>query len=886
MKKWLTSLPLSFWLGAAMVLIITVGWFFNTWQVIGVQDSFPYLKVSKPLPEVHRIEPESAISGETITIQGSKFEAFTPGASRVVIGATAVEPKNWVSTPWWKFWQHKSDSITFEVPELLTPGRYPVRVQISDRQSVGDLNLEVRFLPLEDLQAIQSDERILILVARFSDSKSTDSLQTDLLNQIDYELSRDDQTEGKVLVRAWPANIPDNVPNKLREVAATTKARLIVFGRKGGGENYYPRIYWSPPESDIFHSAQQQLTPASQVQLQVDDTYELSAQAVREPLGLTRFLLALSLFQLGDYEGARELLQRLRGDQNLTALDSTSLDLALGRVTVWLGTDVLEQPYRTDADRRRGESLLEEGMDHLKQAAESLLGIEARRHQAAYVYLALGLATQSLPFRRIQKKQLSAIKFYEKALENMDCEEDFFKCMLAYENQGGAYEWIASTEWDRGISDDQLETAIVLTEKALQMHTMRSAENDKRADKERIDPEIILLERVLIRNNIGICKSHLYRGDRDKNLWDSLALSQEALPVFQTRGAEMLGRVALTYNAIGNALMNLQGDRPHLFKKAKEAYADGLKLVGPKNFPEFYQLLQGNMDLVNRLIAENFKMREGETAGRYEAEFDRLYRSEIYPEAEQVALDYLNWSWREFRSPGRYTAMAHNLLARIAEHGGGTTLALQHAIAARTILSNSENWDDKQFHQVHDLERTIGELLTAHGYGPMEVKAQLQKLVNGYQMRTKYKEAGDALLESNPKKAIKTYTLALLFYPYDPLTLINRAIAKMQVKDREGSLEDLSAALIIYPDDNIARFNRAQVYLQASLWSEALEDIDAAISNGGDSAYYFAVRGFAYEGLGKTENALADYQISLEKAPGEVLRDELMERIERLGPTR
>jgi hypothetical protein len=329
-------------------------------------------------------------------------------------------------------------------------------------------------------------------------------------------------------------------------------------------------------------------------------------------------------------------------------------------------------------------------------------------------------------------------------------------------------------------------------------------------------------------------KGHLYRGDRNQSLREAVALSEEALPVFLARGEEMNGRIALTYNHIGRSLVSQEGDRAALLQQASEAFRKGLAYVGPEYFPEFNQLLSDNKKLVERLMAQGNKMLESETAARYEAGFDRLFRAGQFPESETHAAAYLNWTWREFKEPHPYTATAHALLARVTQQAGGVNLALWHTISARTILSRYETWSDRQLQLVEHLNNKIIELAQANGYDAIAVQALSRNAANGFRLYAKYRAEGDRLLAVNSMDAIEAYDAALSFYPHDPLVLVNRSSAKHRADDFDGYAQDLSNALLIYPDDPIARYNRAQLYLGARRWQDALEDASAAIRAGGE----------------------------------------------------
>jgi tetratricopeptide (TPR) repeat protein len=334
----------------------------------------------------------------------------------------------------------------------------------------------------------------------------------------------------------------------------------------------------------------------------------------------------------------------------------------------------------------------------------------------------------------------------------------------------------------------------------------------------------------------------------------------------------MNGRIALTYNHIGVSLVSLEGDRVALLQQANEAFEKGQTYVSPEYFPEYYQLLSDNKKLVERLVAQGNKMLEGETAARYEADFDRLFRADQFPEAKKRVLTYLNWTWREFKEPHNYSARAHTLLARVAQQAGDVTLALSHAMSARTILSHYERWDDRQLQQVNHLDQKLFELGQASGYD----------VTNGLRLYTQYKVEGDRLVTSNPMEAVKSYDAALSYYPHNPLALVNRSIAKLYLKDLDGYGRDLTDALLIYPDDPIALFNRAQIYLDAQCWQDALEDSDAAISLGGEEAAYYVRRAEAYEGLGEKGKAITDYHVALQRSGEEELRKDIEVRIAKL----
>src|SRR5437867_3550222 len=88
---WMPHWSVAVWIGIGVVIVLSVGWRLNIWQVTGFKDKFPYLEISKPLPEIQTISPPSGMAGDEITIKGARFEAFDPKASKILIGSEVAE---------------------------------------------------------------------------------------------------------------------------------------------------------------------------------------------------------------------------------------------------------------------------------------------------------------------------------------------------------------------------------------------------------------------------------------------------------------------------------------------------------------------------------------------------------------------------------------------------------------------------------------------------------------------------------------------------------------------------------------------------------------------------------------------------------------------------
>lgn len=870
------TIPLTVWIGAATAAIVVLGWYFNLWRVVGLKDSFPYFEIAKPVPELHSAQPRSLVAGETLTLHGAKLEAFDPQSSRVVIGATEARIINW---------DRGGKKIEVAVPQQLVPGRYPVSLQIGERQSAENITVDVNILPADLNSAVLEGRRILVLVAQFDGTGSNHPIQNDLLEQLNYNAGQYPALKNRLLVRPWAQTINGNTTRRLQEITEASHAQLILFGSLGSGNNFYPRVYSRPQRSGLFQAKEQQLQPASLDQLVVsgDNTYTFTAEPLKDPLHIIRFLIALGHYQLNEYEAAEHQFVSLLQEEGMQALDKASVYLALGRTQVRHGTEILEKPLRNSVDRKKGNELLRRAINNLEAAKQALGEDPQQQNRKAQVYLNLAVATQARIDITLKDKHEAAIEYLEQAVALLNCEVEISTCIAAFNNLAMSYEWLASLKWYTGASDDMLETSIQMLRKAIDLHHRLAADNPQRPAAEQLSDAELQLQNAWLHNQLSISIGHYYRGGRDSNLKQAIELAERALPYFLQHTDTMSGRIALTYNHVGHSYVLQAGDRKQLLSKALENFTEGLNYVSPDHFPEFYTMLSSNKKTAQALVDEGYKMLEGELANRYEASIDRHFKQNDVNRAQAATMEYLNWSWRTFRKPVRYAAYAHALMSRGAQHVSDLELALWHALSARTIMSTYETVDDQDHYFLMELEKKIEEYSLALGQQPAQVDINLANARIGMSIVENNKSYGDERLAANQfNQAIEYYNQALYYYPYNPLILVNRSNAYLRIGDFESYTRDLENALMIYPDDPIALYNRALLYLQGEKWKKAIEDIDRAFRNSAQDGNFYAVRAKAYQNLGKNDKALVDYQSALARMDSQAEKQEIIQAIEKL----
>ena len=818
-------------------------------------------KARRPKPQIRNLDSTSISIGEEIGIEGINFGGFEDGKSRVMIGPREGHVVNWSPT-----------RINVRVPAGLKPGSYQVSMQIDELNCVSSAALAITLFPAETEEALRRGERSLLLVAQVEGDSADQLLQADLLEQIRLAVDERPELRERLQIAPWPETFsgPDALRLAQRD-GEKQGAQLVLFGRMGESRTFYPRLAVSHVGARSFARAEERLggVTAQERALQ-QEQHTLSAEPVDRPVRLMHFITGWYQHEKGEFAAARRNFLEVLEGESLTSIDAASFRYKAGEASFMLGSEILERPYRSEQDVCEGEALTREGIDHLRKAAQAYSELEGRKDEAARVLIKLGDSVSSLPSLSVGERHRQAIESYQKALELLDGDKDLEGCILAYGNLSASQEWYADVQWKRKDKDDLLEQSHENLARTLELVELKAKQLEEQATTDVHAQKIVDFERVWFKNGLGIARGHSYRGDRDANLEEAIRLSEEALPEFvkwsEERPDEMRGRIALTYNHIGRCYTNLvRGSRSENLRLARQALEKGLTYVGPKQFPEFHQMLNDNVALVAELEQRGSPLPDYEIACRLEAEFVPLLEAGDYPNAEKCALAYLNWTWKRFARVADYTATAHYQLGSVAESAGNTPLALLYYCSARVCLSAWPKWGESQVEFAKFLDVKLGTLWAQHGYSRNIVDQLLKRASHGYRLCSQLKQEGGRLLENDPANALRYYNQALDIFPHDPLALVNRGVARKALEDFGGYAHDLTDALLIYPDDSIARFNRANIYMAAQRWEDAFKDLDVAVGVNPDETDFRLARGECFEKLGNAAMAVRDYEAALSR---------------------
>ena len=831
-------------------------------------------KPRRPKPQIRSLNPASTSTGEKIGIEGINFGGFEDGKCRVMIGPREGHFVNWSPT-----------RINVTVPAGLKPGSYQVSVQIDELNCESPSPLTVALFPMETGQALLRGERSLLLVARVEGDSPDQFVQADLLEQIRLAVDERPELRDRLLIAPWPETFSG--PNALRLAQRDGEeqgAQLVLFGRMGESRTFYPRLAVSHVGARSFARAEERLgSVTAQERALQQEQHTLSAEPVDRPVRLMHFITGWYQHEKREFAAARRNFLEVLEGESLTSIDAASFRYKAGEASWELGTEILERPYRSEQDVREGEALMREGIEHLQKAAKAYSELEGRKDEAARVFIKRAMAVSSLPSLSVGEKHRQAIEDYQKALELLDCDKDLEDCIMAYGNLASSQEWYADIQWKRKDNDDLLEQSHANSARALEVVELKAKQLGEQATADLHAQRIVDFERAWFKDGLAIARGHSYRGDRDANLEEAIRLSEEVLPEFEKRSDEMRGRIALTYNHIGRSYINLvRGSRSDNLRLAREALEKGLAYVGPKQFPEFHQMLNGNLGLVAELEQRESALPDYEIARRLEAEFVPLQEAGDYPNAEKCALAYLNWTWKRFAEISTYAAKAHYQLGSVAESASSAPLALRHYFSARVILSARQSWAESEMEFAKFLDGKLCTLLAQHGYSESGIYQLLGRASHGYRLRSQLKQEGDRRVENDPVNALRYYDQALDIFPHDPLTLVNRSVARKTLGDLAGYAQDLSNALLFYPDDPIARFNRSTIYRAARRWEDAIRDLDVAVEVNPDEANFRLARAECLEALGNAAMAVKDYEAALSKVSDPEVSEVLQAKLKKL----
>jgi|GEM_PF-3861807 len=103
--------------------------------------------------------------------------------------------------------------------------------------------------------------------------------------------------------------------------------------------------------------------------------------------------------------------------------------------------------------------------------------------------------------------------------------------------------------------------------------------------------------------------------------------------------------------------------------------------------------------------------------------------------------------------------------------------------------------------------------------------------------------------------------------PTDSLAFYERGWQRIDVKDYDGAIADMTQAIKENPKDADAYSSRAIAYGHKKMVSEALADFSQAEVLGGDRARIYTNRGSLYSDIGDTDKALVEYEAATKADP-------------------
>ena len=123
-------------------------------------------------------------------------------------------------------------------------------------------------------------------------------------------------------------------------------------------------------------------------------------------------------------------------------------------------------------------------------------------------------------------------------------------------------------------------------------------------------------------------------------------------------------------------------------------------------------------------------------------------------------------------------------------------------------------------------------------------------------------KAGELMEQGKDDEAIALYTKVIdakasltLYFDY-----LSRGIAYAKKGQNDLALADFDAAVKLKPDDADSLFRRGSMRLNLKQYDGAIEDLTAAIKGDEMNAMAYRLRGFAYNTQGKDTLAAPDYE--------------------------
>jgi tetratricopeptide (TPR) repeat protein len=397
-----------------------------------------------------------------------------------------------------------------------------------------------------------------ILVMRIVGDDAGDSLQGVLREKLNAELQKEPVGQ-LVEVHASREMLDDNkglaaAHGRARVIGGRLQAKLVIWGRKIGEKQFYPRLTVMAGPEDWSATRERTHDEKNITELRLPE------ELVDEPFYLIQFAAGYSYYYQRNYREAlphfKAALRRkgaspdeLADLQFFTAFCDYSLSLGQRNMTV----------------------SLEEAIGLFEKAAKVYEGVDQRKWAmtqnnlgAAYSNLPTGDRTANL------QKTITALQ----AAFRVSTEKDFPVDWATIQNNLGE----AYRDLPIGDRTANLQKAITAYEAALRVYTEKD----------------FPVKWATTQNNLGIAYSNLPTGDRTANLEKAITAYEAALRVYTEKDFPV--DWATTQNNLGTAYDDLPtGDRAANLQKAITAYEAAQRVRTEKDFPVDWAMTQLNL---------------------------------------------------------------------------------------------------------------------------------------------------------------------------------------------------------------------------------------------------------------------------------------------------
>ena len=762
----------------------------------------------KHSPKILEITPQSGLAGQEIKIVGKGFQRFQAGKSLVKVGTQEIQPDFWSDT-----------EIRFPLPPL-EPGQYPITVEIGHRICIAQTKVTVNLLLPEMHAMVQTGKKDLVLFFPFGIEEPGNPEFNSLVDQLQKSTENQGELSERLLFTLWPHKLSrlSSIEDAI-SIGTEHQATLIIVVTPKEPKGWHVQFFTheSPAESCV----QYPFLGAKSWQFSLRDSEQIPA--------LVNFFLALLYFQRANYSFAQ---QKVR--ESLQLLDTQDSEYAdihflFGLATMQRARHLLVGREPPSTERDLGQSLLCESEEHLVAALKSYQALgqpsEVARCQLSLSWIryrqnsnannlseALSLLSEAESLNRTALKALNATSY------TVDCAEGYLN--LANIN-------IMQASYQQGeTGEDYLDKALFILKTA--EFLVKQLGN--------VDQEAGLKE---IR---ALTLGERYRGNRDENLLDAIALAEHILPIFLSQQDDYPLDAPLLYNLLGKCYWSVSGDylpsgiigyggkgeRPWFLQQAYDAYTLGLQLVDHQRFPNLTQVLeQGRVTTAALLNYQDYSLPEKECVKWYEHKIQSHITAYDLTKASEQAWEFLQWTWSLPIVPNLHTANAHSVLGQICEGQNLPDVAVGHYYTSLALFKGLPSSQQVSDEILRDLQKLLEGTLNQTNQSDSTSQI-VRQTDNAYQFAVSACQQGRTLLETDPQAAFSAFQTANTVLPYYPEAIFHLAQLLMATENWQQAIENLDLCLGILPKFVTAYELRAECYQKLGDLNKTIQDLETA----------------------------------------------------------